>query len=423
MILLHGIASRHDLPLPFWLVLVAAALVLIVTFWVVLFAWRTPRYEDEEGIELPRLSRFIDSPAASRTLRVIVAGVWLLAASGLFFGVDRIDNPSIGFVYVWLWVGLVPVSLLLGRVYERSNPWRALLFWRGATSPTWRTSSAVNVSVWPAALALLVFSYLELVQPGGATLPVLRWFAIGWAAWMVLGTLLGSTTWISRGDPFEAYASAVARLSPWGRSQRGILLWTNPLRNLASWKAPRHLTLLACVLLGGTLFDALSNTAWWVRSTQTLGVWLWPVATCALLGSVIVIYGLFRLGTLGYRTLTPDQLAPGLIPLVVGYALGHYATMLYLEGQRTLFRFSDPLGRGWNLFGLIEAAPSTTLFAFPTIVAVFQVAVIVGGHVLGVLVTHDIALRAKSAGTRAQLPLLLVMVVFTVGGLLLMFGS
>ena len=24
MILLHGIASRHDLPLPFWLVLVAA---------------------------------------------------------------------------------------------------------------------------------------------------------------------------------------------------------------------------------------------------------------------------------------------------------------------------------------------------------------------------------------------------------------
>ncbi|GAA3859601.1 hypothetical protein [Tessaracoccus defluvii] len=423
MILLHGIASRHDLPLPLPLVLAGAAVVLIITFWVALFAWRTSRYEEEEGRELPRLSRFIDSPAVSRTLRLAVGVVWLVAAAALFLGVDRIDNPAIGFVYVWLWVGLVPVALLLGGVYERSNPWRLLFAARGATSPTWRAPEAQRrASVLPAAAAALVFSYLELAQPGGATLPVLRWFALAWAAWMVIGTLV-APAWIGRADPFEAYASAVARLSPWARSKRGVLMWTNPLRNLASWKAPRHLTALASVLLGATLFDAVSNTAAWVRATQGLGTGVWPLATGMLLVCVGGVYGLFRLGTLSYRELRADDLAPGLIPLVVGYALAHYGTMLYLEGQRTLFRFSDPLGRGWNVLGLIEAAPHTALFGVPTLVAVVQVGLIVGGHALGVLVSHDIALRSGVSGVRPHLPLLLVMVVFTVGGLLLMFGG
>ena len=52
-----------------------------------------------------------------------------------------------------------------------------------------------------------------------------------------------------------------------------------------------------------------------------------------------------------------------------------------------------------------------------------QVGLIVGGHALGVLVSHDIALRSGVSGVRPHLPLLLVMVVFTVGGLLLMFGG
>jgi hypothetical protein len=108
---------------------------------------------------------------------------------------------------------------------------------------------------------------------------------------------------------------------------------------------------------------------------------------------------------------------------VAGYALAHYGTMLYLEGQRTLIRFSDPLGLGWNLFGVAEAAPGTALFAYPTVIAVAQVLLIVGGHVAGVLVTHDIAVRTHPDRIAVHLPLLAIMVGFTVGGLLLMFGG
>lgn len=420
MIPLHGIASRHDLPLPFELVVAGGAVVLVITFWVALFAWKRPRFREEEGTELPRLTKLIDSAWFSRSLRLLVAAVWLLAGLGLMFGVDRIDNPAVGFIYVLLWVGLVVVSLLFGQVYRRTNPIRLLLRFKGATAPAPRASEG---SVLPAAAALLVFLYLELVQPGGSSVPVLRLFALAWMVWVVGGALLTSQRWIARADPFEAYATTVAHLSPWARSRNGLIMWTNPLRNLAAWPAPRGLAALTSVLLGGTLFDALSNTAWWVRGTQHLGGWQWPVATGALLLSVAVVLGLFWLGTRPYRGLNMDQLAPGLVPLVVGYALSHYATMLYLEGQRTVFRFSDPLGRGWNLFGMIEFAPSTTLFAFPTAVAIAQVLLIVGGHALGVLVTHDIALRTAPPGARVHLPLLLIMVVFTCGGLLLMFGG
>ena len=38
---LHGIASRQDLPLPFTFVVVGAVLALIISFVVLVFAWRT----------------------------------------------------------------------------------------------------------------------------------------------------------------------------------------------------------------------------------------------------------------------------------------------------------------------------------------------------------------------------------------------
>ncbi|HMR50589.1 MAG TPA: hypothetical protein PKE40_15165 [Arachnia sp.] len=418
MIPLHGIASRHDLPLPFATVLLGAAAVLLITFWVVVFAWRTPRYDAPRGRELPRLTRVVDARWFRIASWAIAGPLWLLSAAALVLGPDRIDNPAVGFIYVWLWVGLVPLSLLLGPFYRRVNPARLVLRARGADD---------GGSILPAALALLGFLYLELVSPVGATLPALRIAAAVLAVWVVVGALLRGKGWIPRADPFEAYSSAVARMSVWARSPRGLVRYTSPLSNLASWRAPTGLAGLSVVLLGGTLFDALSNTAWWVRLLQRHGDLSHPLGVLGLLGSIAFVATLFLIGCRplagrGELLRTADALAPGLIPLVVGYALSHYGTMLYLEGQRTAFRFSDPLGRGWNLFGGAEAAPDVSLFAFPMAIAILQVALIVGGHVLGVLVTHDIALR-RDAGVGRQLPLLVVMIGFTVGGLMLMFGA
>lgn len=57
-------------------------------------------------------------------------------------------------------------------------------------------------------------------------------------------------------------------------------------------------------------------------------------------------------------------------------------------------------------------------------IAVAQVVFIVVGHVSAALVSHDIALRDldPTEAVRRQIPLLVMMVGLTIGGMLLMFG-
>lgn len=420
---LHGIASRSDLPLPFESVVVGAGLVLLITFYVLFFAWKRSRFEDEGGTPMPKLTAFVDHPAVSIGMRVVAGLIWLLAAIALVFGVDRIDNPVVGFIYVWLWVGLVVLSVFLGKAYRRTNPIRSLLAFRGAAN----IDDDGAGSRVPAAIGMFAFLVMELVHPGGVTLPVLRTAAVLWLLWLVVGHYL-RPAWIERADPFEVYATTAARMSPWTRRE-GVIHFVNPLRNLASWVPPTGIWAVGVVLLGGTAFDAMSNTSQWQRTAQDLEIPGWVLGSIGLPGMIALVLALYALGSKFLDegdglVATMNRLSPGLVPLIVGYCISHYGTYFYLEGQRTAIWFNDPLGQGHNWFGFVEAAPNVDLFAFPTAVAWVQVLLIVVGHVLGVLVTHDIALR-RPAGRimQRQLPLLLVMVVFTVAGLLLMFGT
>ena len=90
----------------------------------------------------------------------------------------------------------------------------------------------------------------------------------------------------------------------------------------------------------------------------------------------------------------------------------------------TNFTGGSRLRQGWNVLGLAENRVVATPLTYPTVTAVAQLLFIVGGHVLGVVVAHDraVALLRPEAMRRAQLPLLSVMVVYTVGGLLLLFS-
>lgn len=57
------------------------------------------------------------------------------------------------------------------------------------------------------------------------------------------------------------------------------------------------------------------------------------------------------------------------------------------------------------------------------VIALVQVGAIITGHVVGVVLAHERALlSARRARASDQLPLVLVMVVFTLGGLGLLFG-
>ena len=430
---LHGLGSRQDLPLPFPAVVIGAVCVLLVSFGVLAFAWRRSRWEGRpDGRPLPALTRLADALWARRALATI--GLFAFAWTGLalWFGQDRVTNPVFGFAYVWVWVGLVPLSLLFGPAWRVLNPLRTLhrilvrcgipaQGLRPLTPGAWR-----RLGRYPAALGLVGFGWLELVQPDNNTLLVLRGW---WLAWVVLvlgGAILFGERWVAASDPFEAYATTVARASVWQRV-RGWVTLVNPIRHLCTSASPTGTWALVTALLGTTAFDGFTGTSWWVRTTQTSGLPATLWGTLGLLAMVLLVGATLALGVRGLgRVRGPnfDIIAASVIPIVIGYAVAHYLSLLVLEGQRTLISLSDPLGLGWNAFGTAELGINLLWLETPAITAAIQLLAIVGGHVAGVLVAHELSLCLLPATRRisGQLPMLAVMIGYTCGGLILLFS-
>jgi hypothetical protein len=117
--------------------------------------------------------------------------------------------------------------------------------------------------------------------------------------------------------------------------------------------------------------------------------------------------------------------AHSVVPIVVGYVVAHYLTFLVVMGQTTLIQMSDPMSNGSNLFGTAGWSVSYWLGEHPTVLATTKVLAVVTGHVLGVVAAHDraVALLPKRHQLTGQLPLLFVMIAFTVGGLYLLFAA
>jgi hypothetical protein len=434
---LHGIGTRHDLPLPFSFVVVGAAAALVISFVVLFVAWRVPRYSSPGGIPLPRLTKIVDHPATRRTAQLVIFAVYAWAAMALFLGEDLLTNPIFGFVYAWMWVGLVPLSLLLGPFWRATNPLRTvhrLLCLAARTDPdVGLMRLSPRVGIWPAAVGLFGFGFLELVQPDRTTLAVLRLWAVGWLVIIVLGAVIFGRRWIAAADPFETYATVVAQLSVWRRVDGQIRL-VKPLANLSSWSPPPGAPAVVAVLLGNTAFDSFANTSWWIRTVQDSSAPATVWATAGLICMIVIVYATFsaaaawmcryrRDPALGPADF-PRLMAGSVVPIAVGYAVAHYATLLIVEGQRTAINMSDPLGRGWNVFGSAEMGVNAAIFSHPTVTACIQLGAILLGHILGIVAAHEkaLALIRPDAALQAQWPMLLVMVFYTCSGLILLFS-
>ena len=148
-------------------------------------------------------------------------------------------NRTFRVVYVLLWVGLVPASVLFGPAYRAVNPLRTLhlglVRLTGGDADRGLVRLPAWVGRWPAALGLLAFVWPELVHPGSTYLtPVRLWFSV-YAAVVLVGALVFGDDWIAAVDPFEAYSTVAGRLSMLGRTGvggTGPLLVRGPLANL-----------------------------------------------------------------------------------------------------------------------------------------------------------------------------------------------
>lgn len=436
-LLAHGVGSRQDLPLPFSLAVAGAATALVVSFVALGILWHEPRLDGPHaGTPLPAwLASLLDS----RTTRTVLAVLGLVTTAyvglALALGPDNALNPVPFVVYVLLWVGLVPVSVLLGPVWRRLNPLRtvhsgvmrlARLDPREGALPV-----PSGLGYWPAAVGLLAFTWLELVAPNNATLPVLRLaIALYVAVQLGAGFVFGSR-WFDRGAAFEVWSALFGRLSALGRRADGRLVLRSPLAGLDALRPAPGLVATVIVMLGSTAYDGFSNAPVWFTFVQSSPLPEPLVKTFGLLGVLLVVGGLYVgatalagvVGGRGRRGM-PTAFAHSVVPIALGYVVAHYYSLLVLEGQRGLVLLSDPLADGSNWLGLSHRQPDATLLQ-PTLVATVQVLAIVAGHVVGVVLAHDRAVRLfpRRQAVIGQLPLLALMVTYTCGGLLLLFSA
>ncbi len=429
----HGVGNRQDLPLPFEALVIGAALALTASFIGLGLLWREPRLSAQDGWQLPAgMQRVIDSRWTRRlaaTGSLLLTG-WVLLA--LVAGRDTANNPVPYVLYVWLWVGMPALSMLLGPIWVTLNPFRRLhagLLRVARISPDF-TLTGARLDYWPAATLLLAFTWLELIAENRTTLPVIR-IAVGlFVLISVAAPLAVGSRWFAEGDPFEVLSRLYGRLSPIGRRPDGRLVLRTPLHGTSLLAGERGLLAMVSVMLGGTAYDSISAnlryTAW-VQSSgasatlRTLSL----VAVCVLVG--LALHAAAALAAVMARVPVRGvaaQLSPSLIPIAAGYLLAHYWSLLIFQGQNALRLLTDPLGIGANWLGTADLVPNQALIA-PTVVAVVQAGSIVLGHVLGVVVAHEraITLFPRGRAIAGQVPLMVLMIAYTVTGLSLLFST
>lgn len=198
---------------------------------------------------------------------------------------------------------------------------------------------------------------------------------------------------------------------------------------------------LCLTLLALTGFHGLSMTPTWqdfspgsadiVSSIQTwtgLGnLGSFTVGMAGVMALPIAIYALctwlawlWTAKEVGFRELFVAY-AYSVLPVALFYHLAHNAMHLFMEGQDVVPLLSDPMGRGDDWFGTASMHLGPLVGQDGTWLV--QVALVLVGHVAGVIASHRIATRVfpqRGQAIRSLIPMLVVMVLLSIGGLWLM---
>lgn len=452
----HGFGALYNLPVPFWLYAWGAAAALLVSFLLAAFFATSAT-----GVGAPREISLQDR-AWIRALRrslpllraVSVALLALCIATGWLGNRDPYRNFNMTFFWVIFVLGLTYLTALIGNVFALCNPWRILAEWllRGRlATPPLRYPAALGE--WPALALYLGFISFELFghsRPASLATALALYTGLNLTgAW-----LIGTRDWFTHCEPFSVFLRLTGLMAPVGidpdapeRHQQLVL--RRPFAGLLQAQPPSlGGVVFALAMLSTTAFDGLKATQWWVNLfwkdptgwVTTLagarpimryaelrpwyagweGFWLLasPFIYCALYLLCITLAKLITRSGHRFRALA---LAFGysLLPIAFVYHLTHYSTLLLSQGVKIVSLASDPFGQGWDLFGTAQLWRAPIL---PGMALVWhaQVGLILFGHVVSVAVAHRIALGlfpTRRQALASQLPMLALMVLFTVAGL------
>ncbi len=432
----HGIGGRGDLPIPASYFVGAAVAAVAASFVGIAAAWTRPAAVGwASGHTLGRwtfLPRALIAPFLRGFGLLVFAGTLVAGFAGTQ---DSGENIAPVMVYVIFWVGVAWLSALVGDVWRMLNPFDTLAMIAGGrvgTAPPERPADRSLVwSHWPAAVGVLSFQWLELAYVDAASpRAIASWLAV--YSLVILGfTARYGRRWLQTGEGFTVLFGLFARCAPLGRDEDGTLRLRLPFSGLSTLTTRRGTAGLALVTLGGTTFDGVSRTPWfgeWVRLTE--GWQRTGANTLGLLVTIGVVGAAYWLATnlvarIGGSPVKDAQrrYAHTLVPICLAYSVAHYFSLLVFEGQGAWRLLSDPLGKRWDLLGTANSSINYEVLT-ATSIAVVQTSAMVIGHVAGIMLAHDRALEDVGVrrATPSQVPMLAVMIGFTVTGLTLLIS-
>jgi hypothetical protein len=472
--LAHGFGQRYDLPVPLWLWAAAAAAAVALSFVIIgLFVKASPGVHGYWRLNLLRFP--IGRGLADRRLRLAarllsVGGLVLVLAASLAGDQSPTRNIAPTFIWVTWWVGLAYLSALVGSVWAWINPWAALFAWAEAVLGSRRATrrDPAWLGVWPAIVLFLTFAWIELIYTGRSIPAALGHLIVAYSALTWVGmAVFGRAAWLRHGDPFATAFGVLARFAPteirvtdvqacrrcalacagrggaclgcgdcYERADPAHREWN--LRPFAAGllnteDVSSSMVVFVLLLLSTVTFDGFTATAAWASLEGALYAGLQPLGEARLtlidtLGLVsfpalfVLVYLAFArwMARMGDNQIPTGRVARlfvlSLVPIAIAYHLAHYFTYLLIQGQLMIRLVSDPFGFGWDLFGTARYRPDIGIVGARAVWYTAVVAIVLG-HVLAVYVAHVVALREyrdRRAALQSQLPMLVLMVGYTV---------
>jgi hypothetical protein len=445
----HGLGQRYELPVPLSLYLAGAGLAVGLSF--LLMAWLMRRGAGSSGRTLElrgRLADWLTGPAPRWTLRLGALAVFaLLIAAGLFGSQRPFTNLTPIAVWVLWWVGFTYLVAFGGDLWPVVNPWATAYDLARRRHPPARPLAAYPAR-WGAAPAVLLFAAFVTMElawsqseaPRPLAAAILGYSAFTWVAMVVFGR----DAWLARGEVFAVYFAVLGRFAPLaapaGNPHRRLTLRPFAVGLLVERPLPPTMTVFVLLMLAAVTFDGLIETPLWLAVRHEVdrlagsasgsasdGVvvalaWVAFAALFVLLYGAVVQAMAWSAGEAPRRRGLAGQFVLTLVPIGIAYHVAHYHSLLLVAGQYAIPLLSDPFGYGWDLFG-------TTLYLvdFSVVDAAsiwyLSVGAIVIGHVVAVYLAHVMALRvypSARAALRSQIPMLVLMVLYTMSSLWLL---
>ncbi len=449
----HGFGQRYDLPIPLSFYIWSAGATVALSF--VGFALFLRREPGHLGPDIEWRPEGMLVGAIVLSARALTVGMLMLIVVAGFFGnQDPIRNIAPVMIWIVGWVGVGVLCLLLGDVWALVNPWNTVFAVAESLHRRIRTGATPGLGrpypewlgVWPAFLLFVLFAWMELVWsgrniPAQLAAALLVYSGLTWLGMFVFGR----RAWLGHGEVFTLVFGTFARFAPLARPPevRGGIRVRPPAVGLLE-DHPLTISMVALViaLLATVTFDGFLETPLWARVDLAVLDWasdslFWTalglredqavrvVRTLALLGCVVLFLAAYAgVGRVTAAVSGDPEVSAGivirrfvltLVPIALAYHLAHYFSLLFIGGQYAVPLLSDPLGRGWNLFGTAGYQVDIG-FVTPRLQWAVAVVAVVLGHVVAVYLSHVTAFRVfrrRRAALKSQIPMVLLMVGYT----------